>query len=168
MKNSIITYLLGFFFLVTCFKAIGSNSHNRDSATCLEIDGKITNANKGSDGICTVELLTSNKVICSALLTGGKKKFKFLLGKNVSYTIRISKEGFVTRLICIDTKMERLEEDFYTFSFETELIKDNNSSRLNKEFLDFPIALVYYDSKKDCFVYDKSYTSKIKKEIVMK
>ena len=168
MKNSIITYLLGFFFLITCFKAIGKLPYNKDSASCLQVDGKIVNANKGDDGVCTIELLTSNKVISSLILKGGKKKFKFLLGKNASYTIRISKQGFITRLVCIDTKMERLEEDFYTFSFETELVLNTNSAKLNKEFLDFPIALVYYDSKKDCFVHDKSYTSKIKKEIVMK
>ena len=90
MKNSIITYLLGFFFLITCFKAIGKSPHNKDSASCLEVEGKITNAPAGEDGICKVELINANKVISSVILKEGKKKFKFLLGKNVSYTIRIS------------------------------------------------------------------------------
>ncbi|WP_317899955.1 hypothetical protein [Aurantibacillus circumpalustris] len=168
MKNSIITYLLGFFFLITCFKSIANTYDNRDSASCLQVDGKITNANEGEDGFCTIELMSSNRVITSAILKGGKKTFKFLLGRDVTYTIRISKPGYLPRLVCIDTKMDQTEEELYNFSFETKLLSERESTKLNKEYLDFPIALIYYDNKKDCFVYDKSYTSKIKKEIVMK
>lgn len=167
MKNSIITYLLGFFFLISCFKAISIQNTSFLSKPCLEVDGKINNASQGEDGICTIELVSSNKVIATAVLKGRKNKFKFLLEKGIVYTIKISKQGYVTRVVCIDTKMDAGDEDLYNFSFETKLIKKSDADKLNKEYLDFPIALIFFDAKKECFVYDKEYTSKIKKEIVM-
>ncbi len=167
MKNSIITYLLSFFFLITCFRAI-SKTPDPDSTACLEIDGKITNAGEGEDATCLIELLTSNTVINWATLKEGKKTFRFILKKNTVYTIKISKRGYMSRLVCIDTKLTEAPEDLYNFSFETRLMTIEECEKLNKEFLDFPIALIYFDHKKDYFVYDKEYTHRIKKEIVMK
>lgn len=170
MKNSIITYLLSFFFLIPCFRAISAAPSNLgiDSLSCLEINGKISNATEGDDGTCLVELLSSNTVVSFATLKDGKKTFRFTLKKNTVYTIKISKRGYLSRLVGIDTKLTEASEDLYSFSFETKLIKTEDSQKLNKEFLDFPIALVYFDPKKECFIYDKEYTTRIKKEIAMK
>jgi uncharacterized protein YegP (UPF0339 family) len=165
MRNSTITYLFGFFFLISCFKAM-SNGRS-DPNACLEVNGKITNASEGEDGTCTVELICSNTVMASAVLKNGKKKFRFVLHKNTSYTIRISKQGYRSRLVCIDTRLAEADEDLYDFSFETKLLPEAATQNLNKEYLDLPIARVYYDPKKECFVYDKEYTSRIKKEVVM-
>ena len=168
MKNSIITYLLGFFFLITCFKAIGETSKFSDPDVCLEINGKIANAAEGSDETCLVELFTANTLVSWATLKDGKKSFRFALKKNSVYTIRISKRGYISRLVCIDTKTPLDPEDMYSFSFETKLIKTEEAEKLNKEFLDLPIALIYYEIKNDCFIYDKEYTSRIKKEVALK
>jgi hypothetical protein len=168
MKNSIITYLLGFFFLISCFKALSETSADPDTNACLEINGKITNAAEGSEAICLIELFNANTLVSWANLKEGKKTFKFNLKKNAVYTIRISKRGYISRLVGIDTKLAADKEDLYSFSFETKLIKTSELEKLNKEFLDFPIALIYFDPKKDCFVYDKEYTTRLKKEIVMK
>jgi hypothetical protein len=167
MKNSTITYLLGFFFLITCTKALCARPAT-DTNLCLEIDGKILNADEGSDGQCTIELIHSNIVIASTVLKDGKKKFKFILKKNTNYMIRISKEGYISRLVSVDTKLDEGDTDFYSFAFETKLLKEVASQRLNKDLLDFPIALIYFDAKKDCFDYNREYTSKIKKDLAMK
>jgi hypothetical protein len=164
MKNSLITYLLGFFFLITCFKAIGRPGSTADTNLCLEIDGKILNT---SEGKCIVELICGNNVVETAVLKDGKKKFKFVLKTNRIYSIRLSKEGFITRLISIDTKIVNHEDDIYKFSFETKLIERSGAEKLNKDFLDFPIALIYFDPKKECFDYNREYTSRIKKELAM-
>src|ERR1044072_6845931 len=167
MRNSTITYLLGFFFLISCIKAISKPVY-ADSSLFLEIDGKVTNATD-DDGTCLIELLTSNTVVDFATLKDGKKSFHFILKKNTVYTIKMSKRGYVSRTVCIDTKAAgNTEEEEYGFSFKTRLIREAESDKFNKELLDFPIALIYFDAKKDCFVYDKEYTSRIKREIVMK
>jgi hypothetical protein len=168
MKNSLVTYLLGFFFLITCCKALGRSLPSVDTSNCLEIVGTILNTADGTDGMCVVELVHANNVLESVLLKKGKKKFSFILKKNTTYTIRVSKVGFITRLVCVDTKMLKSNYELYNFSFETKLVEQANSEKLNKDFLDFPIALIYFDNRKDDFVYDKEYTTKIKKEIALK
>lgn len=167
MKNSVTTFIL--FFLLSY--STGHSSSFRvfvSDKKCLEIDGKITNASESSEKNCVVELICENKIVSTLVLKGGKKKFKFLLDKNAVYSIRISKTGYISKLINIDTKMNMAEVELYNFSFETSLIKKSSAEHLNKDLLDLPVALIYFDRKKDCFVYDKEYSNKIKKEFVMK
>src|SRR5689334_6232740 len=107
--------LLDIFILSLCFitltKANGPKTFT-DSPVCLEIAGVVTNADGGIDKSCTVELLCSNEVIETVSLKSGKKDFKFALHKNKYYTIRISKNGFLSRLVGIDTNVsEDLEGD---------------------------------------------------------
>lgn len=168
MKNSLITYLLGFFFLITCYKAMGSTLQKNDSSACLEIDGMITNATSSDQNNCTIELIRSNTAIETIVLREGKKRFKFTLNKNSEYSIRISCKGYITKLVSIDTRIPGEHYELYGFSFETKLIEESGSEKLNKEYLDAPIALIYYDSRKDCFQHNKIYASKIKKEIALK
>lgn len=168
MKNSLITYLLGFFFLITCYQAMGSTLIKNDSSACLEIDGMITNAAGADQNNCTIELLRSNTLIETVILKEGKKRFKFILNKNSEYSIRISRKGYLTKLIGVDTRMPGDHYDVYGFSFETKLVEESASEKLNKDSLDAPIALIYYDNRKDCFQHNKIYTSKIKKEIALK
>jgi hypothetical protein len=138
-----------------------------DTISCLEIDGKIINASEGLDGICTVELICANVTVESLTLKDGKKKFKFLLKKNQAYSIRLSKKGYVSRLISVDTRIPSDYDEIYKFSFETKLAENTNPARSTKEVSDFPIAIIYFDQKKDCFDYNKEYTSRIKKELAM-
>lgn len=168
MKNSLITYLLGFFFLITCCKAVGSTLPKNDSSACLEIDGMITNAASGDQNTCTVELMRSNTVIETVVLKEGKKRFKFTLYKNSEYSIRIARKGYVTKLVGVDTHMPGGNYEVYGFSFETKLTEDSGSEKVNKDSPDVPIALIYFDNRKDCFQHNKVYTSKIKKEIALK
>lgn len=167
MKNSLITYLLGFFFLIACFKAIGKPGSAADTNSCLEIEGKILNANEGLDGTCTVELVCANVIVESVVLKNGKRKFSFILKKNLAYSIRLTKKGCISRLINVDTRISNEYDDLYKFSFETKLIESTGSEKLNKEFLDVPIAIIYFDPKKECFDYNKEYTSRIKKELAV-
>jgi hypothetical protein len=168
MKNSLITYLLSFFFLITCFKAMGKPNYS-DSSSCLQIEGKILNAALSSDAPCVVELVCSNIVLQTVTLKDGKKKFKFLLKKNRMYSIRVSQKGFVNKLITVDTKIDEEydEQEIYQFSFETKLMENSDLEKVKKELLDFPIAIIYFDAKKECFDYNKEYTSKLKRELAM-
>jgi len=164
--TSIVTIL----FLGLCLLTIDSRSSNRlisddDSTLCLEIEGKILNANDGEDGECKVELIWNNTVLDSQLLKEGKKKFKFVLSKNEYYAIRISKKGFITRLIGVNTKMLLETEGIYKFNFNTELIGEKFAAKLNEDALDFPIAVIYFNNEEDSFDYAKEYTMAIKRQL---
>jgi hypothetical protein len=133
----------------------------------LEIEGKIVNSGK-SPALTRVELLCDNRVIDSFIMKDQQRMFAFNLKKNNSYTIRISKDGYVSKLVCIDTRVPVFNENLYRFSFETKLIDNETSEKLNKEVLDMPIAMIYFDVKKGCFYYSKAYTSNIKRSLAMK
>lgn len=164
MKKLLITLIFGFFFMITCTKIFGTTLLNPDTSACLEIEGKILNAADG-DGACLIELIGSQNTLQSIMLKDGKKKFSLQLKKNQNYTIRLSKKGYISKLICIDTRMNKAYEDLYLFAFDTKMISLVESDKLNKDLIDYPVALIYFDIRKGCFDYNKAYTARMKKEL---
>ncbi len=165
MKNSLITYLLGFFFLISCFKANSALLADLDTSVCLQIEGHIVNAGDGYDQCCVIELLCANTVVKTIELKDGKKKFKFYLKKNLNYAIRISKKDHITTVVCIDTKMHKAPHGMKYFLFETKMKETYNEANSQ---IDYPIAIIYYDGTKDNFVHDKDFTDKMKKELALR
>jgi hypothetical protein len=137
-----------------------------DSLHCLEISGKIGFNGACSDNLLKIELIQDNRVVDSMTIKG-KRTFKFNLKKNGYYGIRISKKGFVPRLISVCTDLEGgdISNKIYRFRFDTKLISVEGADELNKDALDFPIAVISFDRKKGWFYYSKKYTSQIKRKI---
>jgi len=96
---------------------------------------------------------------------GANNEFKYDLKKDAIYTLRISKQGYVTKLISIYTKVPEKNNEFYRLDFETDLIEEHKSKNLNQDALDFPITIIYYDNKANWFYFNEEYTSNIKKSI---
>lgn len=166
MKTLLIISTTILMFLSANTKAIGHSS-KIDSASCLRIEGKVTNADEGIDGECLVELICLNETVESVVLKEGKKKFRFILSKNLRYGIKITKKGYISRLISVDTEMSDNTEMFglHKFEFETKLVSEDVSKLLNPDALDFPIAIVQFDYEGECFSYNKEYTAYIKNEL---
>jgi hypothetical protein len=138
-----------------------------DSLSVLQIEGKISNLDENFEEECVVELIWMNDVVETRVLKEGKKKFKFVLNKNSSYSIRISKKGYISKLISVDTQIPADNESFglFKFTFETSLMKEALADKLNKDMMDFPIAIIRFDFELDGFSYDKKYTAHIKREL---
>ena len=173
MKNSIILFIVLPFlwFLTTNLIKTNSKPHFGNPSLCLEIDGKILFDNTEPENKCKIALICNDIIIDSLVLNEGKRKFKFTLKKNLFYSLRICKSGYITKVICIDTKVPYFEndgEDLYKFKFSTKLLKTELSSKLNKDLLDLPIAIISYNYKLEKFIYDKKYTSSIKKQMLLK
>jgi len=79
------------------------------------------------------------------------------------YSIQVEKEGYIPKLLSISTKMsDKIEMDgLYKFNFETNLISQDLSGHFTDDDVDFPVALVSYGKKCDCFEYNKEYTAKL-------
>lgn len=164
------TYSLKFssLIMVLFFAFNVSGAINRlkfDSLSCLQVEGKILNAELGSAEECLVELISNNEILEGIVLKEGKNKFKFVLSKNAFYSIRVSKLGFVTKLISINTEMLVESEGIHVFSFETSLISEAVGAKLNQDALDFPVTIIQFDYEMDCFVHNVAYTAYIKKEL---
>ena len=165
MKNAIT--IIGLFFAFTFNTKAQTNSYKIkfDSLSCLLLEGRIMNASDGIDGVCLIELVSANEVLESITLKEGKNKFKFALNKNTFYSVRVSKVGFATKLISVNTEMLVESEGVHIFKFETSLMKDKIAAKLNQDILDFPVTIIHFDYEMDCFTHSTAYTAYIKKEL---
>lgn len=157
--------------LATFFCAFISilNAGNRyepvyDSLSCLEIEGKILVSDEDRGLSCTVELIGLDGKVEKFEVNDSRRKFKLVLGRNSYYTIRISRPGYVSKLIGVDTEVEETDI-IYGFKFETMLLKEEALVHLNKDAMDMPIAIIQFDEKNDGFVYDKKYTESVKQKL---
>ena len=135
-----------------------------DSLICLEINGKIYTNSAAADEFYTAELIEDNTVI-QTKTKKDKKAFKFKLEKDKYYAIRILKEGFAPKLISICTRIPdtKFKNEYYSFSFKTELLPEEEFRKLDEDAQDFPIAIVAFDKQKKVFDYNEKYTWNIKK-----
>lgn len=167
MKRSVLTLVCLMVTLLNAFdtKASKRAGYDDDSLLCLQIEGRINNSDDGENGECSVELICKNKVLESLVLKEGKKRFKFLLEKNAHYAIRVSKKGFITKLIVVNTEMLTPAEGLHLFKFETSLLSEIGSEKLNQDVIDFPVTIIHFDYELDGFTHNMEYTSYIKREL---
>ena len=132
----------------------------------LLIEGKVLNAGPESGKVVRVQLSCDNVAVDSFVLPSAKKKFSFNLLKNKQYTLKLSQEGYIDKVVDINTAIPYYFEDQYGFFFETSLIENKDLSKLNQEVLLLPVARIAFDMKKKCFYYDKAYSDNIKKEMI--
>src|ERR1700741_800572 len=167
------TGLVVVFFALMSMAAYSFNGdgkeRSRDTAVCLVISGNVFLPDDETNKATRIELVYFNEIVDSVVVDGNKK-FRFDLKKDAYYAIRICKDGYVPRIISINTNLKVDPDDFYVykFHFDTELIKQNESVKLNAEALEFPIAIVNFDEELDGFYYNEEYTLNIKREIYLK
>lgn len=151
--------------LIMLFSVTASARGIQDTTLCLEIDGKVLNSEDGEEPECYVELICDNEVRQALTLREGKRRFRFLLDKNTAYAIRISKKGFVTRIISVNTEVLTANEGIHRFSFETSLLSETLGAKLNQEVIDFPVTLIHFDYESETFTHNIEYTNYIRKEL---
>lgn len=91
----------------------------------------------------------------------GKCTFKLPLDKNL--TIQVSKKGFVTKSISVNTKVPFDDRDAFNFSCDVDIFEEING--LDVTVLKSPIAKITYSTSLGTFQYDISYTNKVNVEL---
>lgn len=165
MKKTINQLLVICLLSILCNPITGQPRKN--DSICMEITGRVLHLNTQYGNSYKAELLFNNIVLDSAIVQN-HKMFKFSIPKNSCCAIRISKAGYVTRLISIYSQLNQSNSGFYRFDFDTELIEEKRAEKLNPEVLDFPIAIISYDTEMNCFYYNEDYTSNIKRDLFYK
>jgi len=158
--------VLSFLFVITAFISYSQTDKKKpissDTSECLTITGNFDGTVKDLEGNYKAKLMRDNKVIEEQDLKV-KKSFEFTLKKNMLYAIKVEKEGYIPKLISISTTMSSkiLVESPYKFNFETNLLSQELYGHFNDDDVDFPVALVSYGKKCDCFQYNQEYTAKL-------
>jgi hypothetical protein len=142
--------------------------NDQDNPVCLNVFGIAVDKNsKPIDGV-EVKLYKENDEMEWIEITSiqhHEHSFNFKLTSNEYYTIEISKSGYVTRSVGICTRIPQglSLETIFRYEFEVELFEVKQNT--DDYYLDFPVALISYNPKRDVFDNNYSYTSHIKSMI---
>lgn len=91
----------------------------------------------------------------------GKCSFKLPLDKNLK--IQVTKKGFVTKFIAINTKVPVANRDIFNFSCDVDIFEE--IAGLDVTILNSPIARITYSPSLETFQYDMGYTNKVNVEL---
>ena len=139
-----------------------------DTVACLKIIGLAVENNKPIDGI-QVTLYKENEASEWDEITSvqdHEHSFSFYLQGNSYYTIEVSKDGYVKRLVGISTILPNdvlIKGKKYYFDFEVTMFKEKEG--VDDYYLDFPVALIAYDGTSERFENNAKYTKHIKAKI---
>lgn len=99
----------------------------------------------------------------SEFMTNKKGKCSFKLPLDKVFKIEVSKSGFVTKIIEVNTKVPNEKKDAYSFVFDIDIFEEVKG--LDVSVLQKPVARVTFNNLETRFAYDVSYTSKINLEL---
>lgn len=136
-----------------------------DTNSRLVIKGKVFFDHQHPAGPVKVELLKHGQVEDSMTLSRNHKHFYLSLKRDSYYTIRVSKPGYASKLICVNTQSNSEINGLYLFQFEVALITETEAKKLDQDAIDFPVALIYFDPDDQAFNYNKKYTASLKKQL---
>jgi hypothetical protein len=165
MKTLIQTMLLLLCMMPIAASAGNDHKNKEESLFCLEIIGiAIDSAGQPVHG-AEVKLFKENDEMEWVEVTSvihHEHRFNFKLEANQYYTIEVRRPGYVSRSIGISTKLpdEISLATLFHYEFEVELFQEKQS--VDDFYLDFPVALIRYDPKRDVFDNSISYSRHIK------
>ena len=118
----------------------------------IELDKDISDSNTKVELFCHAELIDSK-------VPAKDGSFEFDLKKDQYYSIRITKSGYVPKIIGIDTEVPVDLKDQKEFVFSTGLLSENEAAKLDKNVLEFPAALIMYYDKTASFEFCLEYAT---------
>lgn len=139
------------------------NIKQSSTPDCLEICAQAVWNGEAQKGV-TMVLYCGNEEVMRIDSTEFSKVY-FTLKRDRNYTVQISKDGFVPRLVSISTYVPSSVplKPIFRFEFEVEMLEQVKGE--DNFYIDFPVALVSFNKSKDCFEHSRKYTSRIKREI---
>jgi len=90
-------------------------------------------------------------------------KCQFKLPMNKLFEIRVSKKGYVTKIMNVDTRIPTKKLSVYTLIFDIYLFEDIKG--LDVSLLKTPIAKIIFNNDSDNFVFDRLYTYNVNEKI---
>lgn len=137
-------------------QAYTSNKDVSDDSDFLEVIGNFDSSAKELSGIYTAKLILDNTVIEEQILNV-RKPLTFMLKKDMLYSIKVEKEGYVSKTIHISTKSSALSssKNSYLFKFQANLLNAGLMKQLDDNNVNFPLALITYNKDCDCFEQNK-------------
>ncbi|HWY11684.1 MAG TPA: hypothetical protein VN026_10185 [Bacteroidia bacterium] len=140
-----------------------------NATNSLELICKLEKDNMKASNAYTVSLILQNTEIESVVVKPGRS-FKFLLKENTWYAVKIKNEESIAKIISINTSIpmgNRYSLCHYDLSFEIDQpISYTEAKNFDSDLIDFPVAVIYYDTKKEDFNLDEKYYYNIREALI--
>lgn len=149
------------FALLLTLSAIESPCQKKPQEDYLELSGVIKEGKKNIPDASVIVYIDNSEF--KNVLTDKKGKFKIQLPLDRKYVVKFSKEGYVAKIITVNTNLPPTEKTVFIFPLTVDLFKE--IANLDVTILKEPIAKINYNSFIKQFDYDYNYTAKINKDL---
>ncbi|MGB0422817.1 MAG: hypothetical protein ACPGED_00775 [Flavobacteriales bacterium] len=155
MKNiyKIVLCLLA----IICSSSIKVNARSLSGVKGVPLLGIVTEEGKKCKD-AVVQVYDGNDVI-QEFLTPANGRFKLTLEFNHYYTLKISKNGMVAKVLAVDTRVKSTRVTVPVYECDIDLIPSSLFIGMNTSILDFPMAIVRYNRRKGEFEHNEDYTA---------
>ena len=166
MKRSgfILLLLLLVSFSCHAFFPFHAVKDSSNKSHFLDLKGRIMVGKKSLAGTLVTIYADTGMTVVQKVEADGKGYVAFHLPVQREYTMKISKQGYVTKRVSIDTRMPRdYEIGDYFFEFSVDLFLEIEG--VDVSILKFPVAKIFFNTFNKGFDYDFNYTAKINKDL---
>jgi hypothetical protein len=125
----------------------------------LEWRGELRDEEKQSLDSAEINVINQAGIVCLTGLSDDKGRLVFRLPLNRSFTLSITKNGFVKKLIRVETYVPKEDVKAYTFTFNVDIFE--KIEKLDVSVLERPISRIRFRPLNKSFDYDKEYTAKV-------
>jgi hypothetical protein len=141
----------------------------QNSKNYIELKGQIkflkgTQNEKGFLDSAVISVHNESNTVVATYLSDRKGKTALRLPLNRQFTLHVSKRGFVTKIVEINTIVTAAGMKNHMFAFDLEIFE--KITGLDVSVLQKPIAKVTYNTISNAFNYDYNYTGKINNELL--
>lgn len=143
-----------------------------DKLYYLELKGTIKRldeeSRKGAEALdsAIIRIYNDKGVLVAEHMTSRKGRCNFKLPLNRKFIVEVSKQGFISKKIEVNTKVPPEKKLAYIFPFSLEIFEEIPG--MDVSMLDKPIARISYLFTISQFDYDNLYTNKVNHELKMK
>jgi len=137
-----------------------------DKIHYLEMQCEVTEPTKENGKISSVvvpvvlfRIYDDKGALIKAIFADEKGKCKFRLGFQKKYKIIISRKGFYSKILSIDTKIPTDLNTAYIFPADITFYREQE--KLDAKIFKEPIAIIVFSSKTKQFEYDNLYSKKL-------
>lgn len=165
MKTIIKIILIGFYLVEVSFinkDGKSNSSENVKEEICMVAYGKIQNPDIMPKKV-DFKLYEGNDLVVQGCLNR-KNEFEISLYSNQNYILEIITPGYLPKRFLFNTAIPPGIDKLFSFGFEVELLKEELVKGADVFPLDFPFALISYNSENSEFSFSEKYSEGMKKE----
>ncbi|PJB15165.1 MAG: hypothetical protein CO118_04770 [Flavobacteriales bacterium CG_4_9_14_3_um_filter_32_8] len=158
-----IKFFVALVFSIVFFVGATSIAILKEKTSSLEIKGYIFQSDVKIDN-ALVKLYQNNKIV-QLVNTKKGNKFQFILFSGMMYMVEVEKAGFITEKIQISTKVNTEFYGKYLYEFKVDLMNENKFKGVDISNLDFPTALIKYNTDEGEYMHDEAYSKYVSAEL---